>query len=328
MPAFIDTMMYLGDTPWHKQGVKLDNPPNVEEALYASGLDWTVRKEPTYINNSQGTTISTGHYVTIRDDNDKILGNVSERYEILQNKDAFLPFKALLDYGYQFETAGAIQHGKKVWILAKAPDSLQVGDDKINPYILSYSSHDGSSGNCLRPTAIRVVCQNTLDIALNRKSGWQYNLRHTQNIRENVVDLSKSIDECRGNTREAIEKMNRMTEHRLTPEEVTLYFETVIPFLKERHKESIPELGIHVRNTAKPAYEKIVDNFYNGRGNNGRTLWDAYNAITEYYTHDKKYSDWVKSTQFGKAYDYKVDAFKVADSMLQTRMYVNGHGLS
>jgi phage/plasmid-like protein (TIGR03299 family) len=326
MPAVIDSMMYVGETPWHREGVSLDNPPSVEEAITASGLDWTVRKEPTYIKEfKQGhmnfQLSETGHYVTLREDTGQILGNVSGQYEILQNHDAFLPFRPLVDYGYTFETAGAIQDGKKIWILAKAPNSALVGDDAIDPYILLFSSHDGSTGNNMRNTLVRVVCQNTLNIALSRKAKFEYNFRHTQNIKNNIKDVANNIEACQGNVAQAIEQMNRMKDRAINPNELDLYLETVIPFLKKRNEESVPELGIKVRNTAKPTYKKIVDNFYFGAGNKGKTLWDAYNAITEYYTHDKHYKDWVKATQFGQAYQYSVNALNVANKMVENDIH-------
>lgn len=248
MPAVIDSMMYVGATPWHKEGVKLDSPPNCQEALVASGLNWEVVKRPTYYSdptndeelfNGFGSK-PTGHYVTMRTDTGQVLGNVSQKYEVLQNSEAFMPFEALLDHGYELETAGAIELGRKVWILAKAPDSHMVGDEQVDPYILCYTSHDGSSGNNIRPTMIRVVCKNTLDLSLSKTADYQYNLRHTSNIKQNVKDLTKNIRKCEGKMKEAVGVMNEMNEIELNEEELALYFEAVIPFLKHRHKESIP----------------------------------------------------------------------------------------
>ena len=334
MPDFIDTMMYVGDTPWHKEGVKLERPPTIQAALHHSGLMWEVQKRPTYYHYHENQTfdgvnyeevkqvIGTGHFVTVRTDTQQVLGHVSSRYEVLQNREAFEPFEPMLDMGFTLETAGAVQDGKKIWVLAKAPESSKVGDDIIEQYVLLYTSHDGSAGSTFRPTAIRVVCYNTLELALSRESKWNYKLKHTSSIRDRVKNLTGIIEKSDGDFRSAIDDMNRFQDKEMNERELQIYLETVIPFLKNRDKESIPEMGIFVRNTAKPVYDKIVDNFYNGRGNNGKTLWDAYNAITEYYTHDKQYKDWVKQTQFGKPYDYKVKAFKVAKMMAEVDMKV------
>ena len=110
--------------------------------------------------------------------------------------------------------------------------------------------------------------------------------------------------------------MNNFNEIEIGEDSLDLYLETVIPFLKDRNKESNPKLDIFVRNTALPVYNKIKDNFHNGMGNKGKTLWDAYNAVTQYYTHDKQYKDWVRTTQFGAGYDYNVKAFKVAQKFV------------
>ena len=324
MPHEIDTMMYVGDTPWHQLGVKLNHPPTIREGLSKAGLNWNVYKKPTYYEQ---TTMSesrkselTGHYVTVRSDTQEVLGHVSERYEVLDNIDAFAPFEVLLDYGFQLETAGAIEGGKKIWVLAKSPDKYLVGDDKIQPYAFLYTSHDGSAGNTFRDTAVRVVCKNTIDFALTQKSTAQYALKHTRNIRANVSDLTERLRASSGNIKKSIDDMNRMLDYQITAPELDMYLEYSIPYLKTRFKESNPEIGLFTRNTAMPVYEQMVDNFYNGRGNKGETLWDAYNAITEYYTHDKKYKDWVKTTQFGKPYEYKVNALRVANIMVDNSL--------
>ena len=330
MPAFIDTMMYVGEQPWHKQGTRLHKPPTIQEALELSGLNWKVQKRPTYYNLNPDIygydsldnesedgfgNVSTGHFVTVRTDTNEVLGHVSAKYGVLQNSEAFQPFEPLIDMGFQLETAGATQQGRRVWILAKSPDAYMVGDDEIEKYVLLYTSHDGSTGSVFRPTGVRVVCQNTIELALSRQSKWNYTLKHTASIKERVNNLTNILEKCNGDFRTAINDMERFQDTDMTPAMLDMYLETVIPFLKDRDKESIPEMKIFVRNTAKPVYEKIVDNFYNGRGNKGRTLWDAYNAITEYYTHDKQYKDWVQTTQFGAGYDYKVKAFRIASKI-------------
>jgi|TARA_B100001094_G_C18184520_1_gene802922 phage/plasmid-like protein (TIGR03299 family) len=324
MSHLIDSMFYVGETPWHGLGTALDKPPTIEEALKLAGLNWNVSKVPTYYeitqNNLGGGTScrdkETGHFVTIRDDKQSVLGNVGTKYEVLQNQEAFEPFKVILDYGFTLETAGSIDEGKKVWILAKTPEKYLVGDDAVDDYILMYTSHDGSSGSCFRDVYIRVVCNNTLQAGLGRGTSVEYKLRHTSSIHERVNELTTQLKERNGNVKLAMDEMNRMVDVDMTPEMLKLYIESVMPVLKNRHRESVPELGIWVRNKTKPVYDKITDLFYNGKGNKGRTVWDAYNAITEYHDHHKKHqSDWVKSTQFGQSNLDKRRAFLVASQI-------------
>lgn len=335
MAHMIDSMMYVGETPWHKLGTALDKPPTTEEALLQAGLNWTVKKLPTYSPNLDNdeeyfgethASMRTGHFHTWRVNNPSEYGNrsfvplgpVSERYGVLQNKEAFEPFDILIDQGYTYETAGAIDEGRKVWILAKAPKTTLVGDDILYQYILLFTSHDGSAGSQFRITNVRAVCKNTLDIAL-KGNGSAYALKHNSNIKNRIDELKTKLVKAQGNVQQAIDDMNRMYDFEMNGDQLNMYLELCIPFLKTRHKESVPELGINVRNNAKIAYDKMVHNFYSGRGNNGKTLWDAYNAVTEYYTHEDRYQDnWVKKTQFGMAYNYKVSALRVAQKMVKS----------
>ena len=325
MAHLIENMFSVGETPWHRLGTVLDNPPTIEEALELAGMDWEVNKVPTLYEAKlpiKGLPTvgyqQTGHFVTVRSDTGKPIGNVGKKYEVLQNRDAFEPFSAITEFGYTLETAGVIDGGKKVWILAKTPKEYLVGDDKILDYILMYTSHDGSSGNCFRDVEIRVVCNNTLTWALNGKKTAEYKLRHTSSIKERVTELTSALKSRQGNIQKAVDDMNRFVDMKMSDEMVDLYFETVMPVLKNRHKESIPEMKIWVRNKTKPVYDKLIQLYKNGQGNRGETLWDAYNAITEYHDHHKKHhTDWVKSTQFGQSSIDKRRAFAIAKKMSQ-----------
>ena len=335
-----DTMFYVGETPWHKLGVPLDNPPTIEEAVILANLDWEVHKEPTYFLKtmhegvnpyslanfasmlSKPELIPTKHYVTIRKKVDSefiILGNVSERYEVLQNKDAFTPFNVLLDHGYELETAGAVREGRMVWILARKVDNElnKVGDDNVERYVVLMNSHDGSTPVFMQPTTIRVVCANTLDYALSKESPLRFSIKHTANVKERLEEVTSALSFAEGNWRKAHEIMNRMVEHEMNFQQVKLYFEAVIPFLKHRGKSGKDELGVARRDIATPVFSQLMNNFAGGHGNKGETVWDAYNAITQYYDHQKNYKDWVWSTQFGKPAQYKRRAFLYATKIVE-----------
>lgn len=320
------TMFYVGDSPWHKLGVRLPNPPTIEEAILHGNLDWKVKKVPTYFNPKTNFGIfeptaktPTGHYVTIRKDitgNWYPLGHVSGRYEVLQNIDAFAPFKVLLDHGYSLETAGAVENGKRVWILARKPSYHMVGDDKLLQYALLMNSHDGSTPVFLQPTDIRVVCKNTLDWSLNGDRTMRFSIRHTTGVNKRLKAVSKILDKADTNWAKAHDIMNKMHDHKIDEKQAEVYFEAVIPFLRNRGMTGKNELGITHRDIATPVFDQLNHNFKYGAGNKGETLWDAYNAITEYYDHQKTYKDWVKGAVFGKASEYKKNAFKYASRIV------------
>lgn len=311
----IQDMMYVGNTPWHGLGKALEIPPSTENALKLSGLDWTVHKDQTYLGDTP-----TGYYCTYRYDSDMskvILGNVSKRYEILQNEEAFQPFdEALLEFGYTYETAGSLGDGEKIWILAKSPEYKLVGDDKIDQYVLLFNSHDGSSGVVMRPTLIRVVCQNTLDFSLNQK-GQQIKFKHTANVRERLDNFTQLLINTQGDMNTAIFEMNQFQEYEMKLKDVQWYFEKIFPALVHRHEENYdPITGRKKPNFAMPMYAALVQNFYEGKGNHGKNLFDAYNAVTEFIDHNKNYQDPLKSIGFGWGYKQKQKAFSLASELV------------
>jgi phage/plasmid-like protein (TIGR03299 family) len=317
-------MFYVGQTPWHGLGEKLEIAPNTEEALQLAKLDWQVYKGETFIKLINAGRVfrnkvlhNTGYCCTYRFNGDHevvVLGHVSKKYEVLQNKDAFQPFdEVLLDHGYTYETAGAVKNGEKIWILAKSPEQEMVGDDAVDKYVLLFNSHNGSTGVTMKPTMIRVVCNNTLEYALNVQSDKGISLRHTTGVKDRLDTLTSALKTCNGDIKSAVDVMNRMNEAEITTEVINKYFEDVFPSLKNRNVEAYhPVTKRKLPNFAKPQYDKLVHNFYSGVGNNGRTMWDAYNAVTEYVDHNKNYKDPMSSIGFGWGRDAKSNAFKIA----------------
>ena len=321
-----DTMFYVGDTPWHTLGIKLPDPPTIGEALVHGNLDWQVKKKPTFFEDEQRTflkrsvNVPTGYFVTVRKDNEGKyypLGHVSERYEVLQNIDAFEPFKVLLDKGYTLETAGAVDLGKRVWILARRPSQHKVGDDVLVQYALLMNSHDGSTPVFLQPTDIRVVCQNTLNWAIGKNDPMRFTVKHTAGVKIRLQEVSDILKQADVNWSKAHEIMDMMHDFELNEQQAEAYFEATIDFLRHRGLSGTNELNVRHVDKATPVMEQLKPNFRFGRGNKGGTLWHADNAVTEYYDHQNKpRGDWVKSTQFGAPARYKLNAFKYASRVV------------
>ena len=331
-----NAMFYVGQTPWHGLGEKLEIAPNTKEALKLAKLDWEVHKAETAIKIGMHETShvgimhrwkvsyhDTGYCCTFRFDEKKqpvILGHVSKKYEVLQNKDAFQPFdEVLLDRGYTYETAGAVKDGQRIWILAKAPDGTYIGDDALDQYVLLFNSHNGSTGVTMKPTAIRVVCNNTLEFALNRDSDSGISLRHTTGVKDRLDTLTSALKSCEEDMEDAFMIMRRMQDADATKEVMDQYFEDVFPSLKYRDVEAYhPVTNRKIPNFAKPQYDKLMGNFYCGAGNNGKSMWDAYNAVTEYVDHNKNYKDPISSIGFGWGKDVKQKAFKIASKYIDS----------
>jgi len=191
MPANLESMFYTREAPWHGLGVHVEEALGSKEALVMAGLDWEVLSKPiytadfvchsgaVYTDNSQ---IIPNYKANVRDSDGAVLGVVTDRYKIVQNEEAFQFTDALLGEGVTYETAGSLQGGKRVWILAKLPDRYIIAGERIEPFLVFSNSHDGSSAIRVAMTPVRIVCQNTLNLAIKQTSrSWA--TRHTGSSR-------------------------------------------------------------------------------------------------------------------------------------------------
>ena len=189
MSANVETMFYVREKPWHGLGTEVKEAPTSADALIYAGLDWAVEQKNVYAED--GTPIC-GYKVNVRSTDNAALGIVSDRYKVVQNEDAFQFTDDLLGAGVTYETAGALQNGRKVWMLARMPHRYIIAGDEIAPYLVVMNSHDGSSGIKVAMTPIRVVCQNTLNLALNSaKRIWT--TKHTENVMSRVHEAQETF---------------------------------------------------------------------------------------------------------------------------------------
>jgi phage/plasmid-like protein (TIGR03299 family) len=130
MPAEVETMFYTREVPWHGLGVRVEETLSSEEALEKSWLNWTVIQRPIMTSNY---TPIKGHKANIRQSDEKVLGVVTDRYKVVQNHEAFAFTDALLGEGVRYETAGSLQEGRKIWLLAKLPDKYVMEGERIEP---------------------------------------------------------------------------------------------------------------------------------------------------------------------------------------------------
>ena len=189
MSANVETMFSVRETPWHGLGRIVMDAPASREALELAGLDWQVESRNIY--SGTGAMIP-GYRANVRSTDEAVLGVVSDRYRIVQNEEAFQFTDDLLGEGVTYETAGSLQGGKKVWMLAKLPEKYIIAGDEVTPYLVFFNSHDGSSGVKVAMTPVRVVCQNTLNLALGTaKRIWT--ARHTENVLLRVQDARETL---------------------------------------------------------------------------------------------------------------------------------------
>lgn len=195
MAANVESMFYVRETPWHGLGTKVQEAPDSKEALRLAGLDWKVLQEP--IRTAQGEAVP-GYKANVRDVDRKVLGVVTDRYKVIQNEEAFAFVDSLLGEGVRFETAGSLQEGKSVWLLAHLPHEYIISGERISPYLVFSNTHDGSGAVKAAITPIRVVCNNTLNLALSTaKRSWS--MIHTGDIKDKIISIDEMLNELQPN---------------------------------------------------------------------------------------------------------------------------------
>ena len=184
MAANVETMFYVREKPWHGLGTNVEEAPTSKEALIAAGLNWNVRSEDIHLRNGE---IVEGYKANVRDTDRAVLGVVTDRYRVVQNREAFAFTDALLGEGVRYETAGSLLGGRKVWMLARMPHEYVIGGERISPYLLFSNAHDGSGPVRVAITPIRVVCNNTLNLAL-RTARRSWSLMHKGKIQARLEE--------------------------------------------------------------------------------------------------------------------------------------------
>ena len=189
MAANVESMFYVRETPWHGLGTRVLEEPSSKEALSLAGLDWKVIQEPIFTEENE---LIPGYKANIRDSDRKALGVVTDRYKVIQNEEAFAFTDALLGEGVRYETAGSLQDGKRIWLLAHMPHEYIIAGERISPYLVFTNTHDGSGAVRVAVTPIRVVCNNTLNLALDTaKRSWS--MIHTGDIQGKLEEAKETL---------------------------------------------------------------------------------------------------------------------------------------
>ena len=201
MSANVEWMFSGNNTPvWHGIGEIIKGTLSSEEAIKVAKLDWDVIPMPIY--DGQGRELK-GYKVNQRSSDGKNLGVVTDRYKIVQNREAFAFTDALLGEGVQYETAGSLDSGKRVWMLARMEGTM-IAEEQIDPYLVFTNSHDGKGAVRVAAVPVRVICQNTLNLALNQAS------RHWTCAHKG--DIQSKLDEARFTLQSADRYMEALEE--------------------------------------------------------------------------------------------------------------------
>lgn len=280
MAAEIESMMYVNQAPWHGLGKKLPLEVTSAEAIKHAGLDWTVNK--VQMKTTFDNRLVPDFYAAQRTSDGAVLGVVGERYKHIQNVDAFNFFDSIVGAGKAvYHTAGSLQGGKRVWILAKLPGDIVVGkDDVTEKFLLLSNSHDGSSPLFAFFTPIRVVCQNTLNAALSKKGDKGISIRHTTSVEERMKEAENILSAAA----EHYDVFGQLAQYLATKQFNTKQLTSLVNTLFPAKEDGESTKGVIAKR------EQIIYLFDNGRGHDAikGSAWAALNAVAEYADHDMK----------------------------------------
>lgn len=308
----VESALFVGDPAWHGIGTVLAQPPTVAEAIKLAGLDWDVHLCPLELSSaalaanpafmaSNGTAYpDTEHFAVLRKvqrpdpteatDGDgglpsaeelRILGVVGKGFVPLQNSEAFAWFQPLVDSGLvTIEAAGSLRGGRRVWVLAKVKGLAAevITGDPVEQYILLAHGHDGSLSIRCGLTLTRVVCSNTLQGAISSDQSRLVAIAHRAHAKTALDGVREMMLAAQANFRDLFGKLVELSKRPC--DDATLATFARMVFSPEDTEKGAPRI-----------VARVGELFQAGRGSDipgvRGTLWGAYNAITEFVTHEQ-----------------------------------------
>lgn len=275
MAANVETMFSVRERPWHGLGTVVESAPSSKEALELAGLDWQVHQKD--ISVLWGRTIP-GYKANVRDTDGVVLGVVTDKYRVVQNEDAFAFTDELLGEGVKYETAGSLNGGRKVWILARLPREYVISGERISPYLVFSNTHDGSGAIRVAITPIRVVCNNTLNLALARAER-SFSMIHTGNINEKFEEAKKTLFMADTYMEELGKEFERLRSIKVSDAQVEEYVNMLIPLDEDATATQIKN--------ARTLRNDILTRYFDAPDLKvlGKNAYRFVNAASDFATH-------------------------------------------
>jgi phage/plasmid-like protein (TIGR03299 family) len=278
----VESMFSTRVTPWHGLGTIVNEALNSREALREAGLDWDVIQKPVYTqmhNFQHDIQLMKGYKANIRSTDDAILGLVTDSYKVVQNREAFEFTDNLLGEEVRYETAGSLFGGSKIWLLAKLPPMSILGDS-IDPYLVFTNSHDGKGAIKVAITPIRVVCNNTLNLALNTTKR-QWSTKHIGDIQTKLNEAEQTLTLSNNYLTSLVAEAERLIDMKLSRDDVDSFINELLPIsdkdgtIKQNNITSLQD-DLRIRYYQAPDLRKFDSN-----------CWKMMNAVSDFATHIK-----------------------------------------
>ncbi len=290
MAHLVEQMAYVGDTPWHGLGNQLSPKQPLEVWRREAGMDWEIMDSPVHFKANVQGALGTIHTfpeqrVLFRSDTKEALSVVSNRYQVVQPRDVIEFYRDLTEVsGYELETAGVLKGGRKFWALARTGlDFSLKGKDQVNGYLLLATSCDGTMATTATPTTVRVVCNNTLTVAVDGAPR-AIKVPHNTIFQPDVVkqDLGIAVSQWD----DFKYQMRLLSQRKVRWKEAMAYFMDVVCDIDE--EAPVPEKIPNERGL------KLVQDLFDGAGRGSDlesahgTAWGMLSAVTEFVDHHRQ----------------------------------------
>ena len=315
----VETMFYTSNeengrfVPWHGLGIPVEEAKTSKEAIKIAGLDWTVEAKPIY--NDKGIEIP-GYKANTRDIDDKVLGLVSNRYKLVQNSEAFDFTDSLIGGDVRYETAGSLLGGKRIFLLAKLPEKKILGDDFDN-YICFTNSHDGTGAIQACMTPIRVVCQNTLNLALNQASR-KWSTKHIGDIESKMEEARQTLKLAETYMDNLAVVADQLANTTVTEAEAVSIIDELYPIDKDASDRTKRTIQKKKEDFMVCMFAPDILKFKN-------TAWGLINAASDYSTHGEpaRMTSTYKENKFNGILNGDVIIDKVFEKLMREKVLKN-----
>lgn len=270
----VETMFSAREVPWHGLGTVTEDALTAKDAIVAGGLDWNVALHDLYAEVGGKKIKVPDRHAVVRDNDSRILGTVGTKYTPFQNREAFAFADSLVDSGdAMYETAGSLRHGRVIFLTMKVPTEIKIaGEDAHDLYLVLRTSHDGTMAISVYVTPIRVVCMNTMTMAVAAaKQRWS--MPHVSTIEGKLQEARETIRLTFDYAHSFVEMGNQLVATKITDDQLHALLEDTLPN-RPKTADVIEEM-MHL-------YRESPTNGYTGTG------WGAMNALTEYFDHGRE----------------------------------------
>lgn len=291
MSHLVETMAYVGATPWHGLGNQLQVHQPLEVWAEAAGMNWQIEETDVMFRIGSHDLDPIKSFpeqkVLYRSDNKKPLSTVSKKYQVVQPAQILEFYRDLTQAGgYQLETAGVLKEGRKLWALARTGQAAMLaGGDEVRGYLLLATACDGTLATTAQFTSVRVVCNNTLQIAVGRNRGAvkvphrsQFDARA---VKEELGIAISSWDDFMSN-------MQQLASRKVSQSETERFFQRLFTY------QTASKTGVQSNERMNERGFKAVMNLFDGNGRGATlesaagTAWGLVNSVTEYVDHQQR----------------------------------------